>query len=209
MIFSHIEVRIVQRFIHHIPALNAPFVAPYNRLDVIAHAGQQRLAREQIPLVVVKYPGGDLIMPNQVVANDKHLVFLAEGNVLVRNSKVVLVGVRMNVLPLKAILRRDGIELRRKDCIAARILSGDLSRIDRRADHEVAAIRVFERRGSLSRGREAERQKSSQRCRSYVHEKGLQQKIYFCADEVAGGPKFKRRPASSSEMFLLILREMG
>ena len=71
-------------------------------MDVVAHARQQCVAGEEIALVVVKNPRGHLVMPDQVVAHDEHVVLLAEGDVLVGEREVVLVRLGMDALPLEA-----------------------------------------------------------------------------------------------------------
>ena len=54
-------------------------------------------------MVVVKNPRGHLIMPDQVVPRDEHVVLPAEGDVLIGKREVVLVRLRMNALPLEHI----------------------------------------------------------------------------------------------------------
>ena len=179
-------------------------------MDVFPHAGEQRVTVEEIAFVVAEDPCRDLIMPDQVVADNEHVILLAEGDVLVGNGEVISVRLRMDAFPLEAVFGRDGVELRFDDGVAARVLAGDLRSVDRRADDKVTLISIFQRRGGLSCGCEANYEKSRQYCRSHRYEhESSPAVIHFCSDEPAGGPKFRRRPASSSEMVLLILREMG
>src|SRR5208282_4625019 len=102
------------------------------------HARQQSVARKEIALVIVKNPGRNLVVPDQIVTHDKHVVLLAKGDILIGKIESILAGLRMNPLPLKDILRRNGVELRFDESIAALILSGDLRLVDGGADDEVA-----------------------------------------------------------------------
>ena len=89
----------VEGFVDHVPALDLALVAADDGEDMVLHAGEQGVAGEQIALVVVKHPGRNLAVPNQVVAHDEHVVLLAEGDVLVGETEVVLVGLGMNDSP--------------------------------------------------------------------------------------------------------------
>ena len=137
----------VEGFVDDIPALDATFVAADDGADVVAHTGQERVAVEEIAFIVVKDPGGNLAVPDQIVADDEHVVLFAEGDVLVGNGEVVLIRLRMNVLPFKAVFGRDGVELRFNDGIAARILAGNLRGVNGSADEKSPGRPLSVRRG--------------------------------------------------------------
>ncbi len=50
-------------------------------------------------------------MPHQIVAENKHVVLLAESNVAICRIEVKFVRLRMNLLPLKQVFWRDCVEL--------------------------------------------------------------------------------------------------
>ena len=81
----------VEGFVDDVPGLDAAFVAADDGVDVVAHAGEKGVAGEEIAFVVVEDPGGDLAMPDQIMADDEHVVLLAEGDVLVGDGEVVFV----------------------------------------------------------------------------------------------------------------------
>ena len=78
---------------------DAAFVAADDRVDVVVHALQQGVAVEQVALVVLKDPRRDLVMPHQIVADDEHVVLLAEGDVLIGEREVVLARLGMDDSP--------------------------------------------------------------------------------------------------------------
>src|SRR6185437_2285941 len=92
-------------------------------------------------------------MPNQAVADDEHVVSLAEGHVAVRRLESIRAGARMHGFPLQNIFRRDGVELRFDDRIAALIAVYILSGIDGRPDPENTLIRILQR-GLRGKGRD-------------------------------------------------------
>ena len=50
-------------------------------------------------------------MPDETVTDDEHLVLLAEGDIAVSRLPVVLVGLRMDELPLQIVFRGDRAEM--------------------------------------------------------------------------------------------------
>lgn len=100
-------------------------------------------------------PVRSLVVPEQIVPDDKHLVLFAECDVLIGQAEVVLARLRMDDFPLQYVFRRDRVELRFNECVATRIRARNLRRIDRRADNEVSLVRLFQRcRRRLGRQRQ-------------------------------------------------------
>jgi hypothetical protein len=162
----------VEGFVDDVPTLDAALITANDGMDVVAHAGEQRVPGEEVSLVVMEDPGRGLAVPNEIVTDDEHVVLLAEGDVLVGEVEVVLVRLRVNVLPLEAVLGRDGVELGGDDGAAACVLACDLRGVDRRADVEVAVIGGFEGSGGVGGRRETEETRGEE-CDSYGHGRGL------------------------------------
>jgi len=83
-------------------------------------------------------------VPDEAVAHDEHVVLLAEGDVFIGGVEVVLVDPGLNDLPLKHVLRADGVEVRGDDLPGEKIALFKLSRVEGRADTQVGRIRIFE-----------------------------------------------------------------
>ncbi len=143
----------IESFVDHVPAADLAFVAGDDGGDVFLHARQERVAGERRALVVLEDPVGDLAVPYQVVADDEHLVLLAEGNVLVGRSEIVAVHPGMDHFPLHDVLGTDGVELRGDDPGGAGILLFKLALIERCADAEEALEGVFQGRLLSESGR--------------------------------------------------------
>ena len=79
---------IVERFVDDVPAVDFSLVTADDRVDVVLHPRQQSIAVEEIALVVVKNPGRNLAVPDEIVSHDEHVVLLTKGDVLVRQVEI-------------------------------------------------------------------------------------------------------------------------
>jgi hypothetical protein len=88
-------------------------------------------------------------MPDKAMADDEHVILLAELDILVGQLEVIDIRPGMNALPLEDVFRCDGVELAGDNGRAAGIGPGELRGIDGCANQKVAPIGVLERGGSL------------------------------------------------------------
>src|SRR5205807_6036823 len=103
----------------------------------------------RIAFLVLKDPSWSLLVPQQRMPNDEHVVFLAERHIAIRRGEIVSVRRGMNQSPLQNIFRCNGVELRFDDRQRARIFFEDLPAIEGRADQKVILESVFQARPSL------------------------------------------------------------
>ncbi len=147
----------VQSLVDHVPDLDAALIAADDSVNVIPHPFQQRVARERFAAGVAENPPGRLAVPDQRVADDRHVVGFAERNIPIAGVEIKRVRARVDDFPLEHVFRRNGIELRLNDGIAALISVGKLAGIDGHAHEEI----VFE--GFLERDRPV---RAGLRCRA-------------------------------------------
>ncbi len=86
----------VQRLIDHIPPTDPALVSSHHGLYVIAHALEQGVAVQWLALVILEHPSRHLVVPHQRVANDEHVVLLAERHVAIRRVESIGIGAGMN-----------------------------------------------------------------------------------------------------------------
>ena len=84
-------------------------------------------------------------MPDEAMADDEHLVLLAEGDVAVGRLPVVLIGLGMHELPLQIVLRRGRVEVLRGEGGRIGVLAGDQRPVQSAADQERVLEHVFQR----------------------------------------------------------------
>ena len=94
-------------------------------------------------------------MPHQRVADDGHLVSLAERHIRVGPFKRVYAGPRVYHLPLQVVFGRRGVELRCGDDRAEPVGSGDGGTAERRADQKVLRKNLLQRLDLLAARRPA------------------------------------------------------
>ena len=101
----------IKRFVHHVPAVNPPFISAHHGMDMVAHPLQKQVASDGIPLVIFKNPIRRLLMPHQRVADHNHVMLLTKVDITVGGGEVVNIGLRMYQRPLQNVFRRNRVEL--------------------------------------------------------------------------------------------------
>src|SRR6185369_2562102 len=91
----------VKRLVDDVPALDATFVTPDYRVNVITQAAKQGFTIDGFALSVFENPAGRLFMPNEGVADDEHVILLAKRNVTVRAKEVIFVRLWVNRSPFQ------------------------------------------------------------------------------------------------------------
>ena len=142
----------VQRFVHHVPSADPPFISADHGPDVVVHAVEQGLTGQRFALVILKDPSWRLAVPHQAMANNEHFVLLAEGDVAVGRVEIVAVRTRVYGLPLEPVLGADGAKLRRDDGVTARVAFLELGRVQGSPDSEDVLMGSLERRSGLALG---------------------------------------------------------
>src|SRR5450759_5926647 len=70
-----------ERFVDHVPAVDASLISADDRTDVVVHTLQEGIPAERIAFLILENPLWSLVVPDQSMTNDVHVILLAEGNV--------------------------------------------------------------------------------------------------------------------------------
>ena len=145
--------------------MDLALVAPDDGENMVAHAGEERLAIGGLAVRALEDPGRRLPVPHESVADDLHLAIAAEPHVAVLCLEGVMICCRMHVLELEQVLRGDLVELLRDDLDGGRIDEVALALVDCDADHHTVRRQIFQRdvltRGDRQEGRHGSREGQS------------------------------------------------
>src|SRR3974390_1458524 len=83
-------------------------------------------------------------MPDEIVADDKHVILFAEFDIYIGQGKIIGVRLGMDDLPLQDVFGADGIELRLDDRSFELIPARKLGGVQRSANEKTSLIGVFE-----------------------------------------------------------------
>ena len=128
---------LIYRFVDDVPAFDSSLVTADNRRNVIAQSSQKRLAIQRLSFFIFKHPTWRLVVPDQRVPDDEHVVLFAKLNKAIRTGEVVRAGLRMDQRPFQDILRSDGIEMGLYDLGTARVFFGIVIWIECSADQKI------------------------------------------------------------------------
>ena len=139
---------VIHRFIDNIPAFDLSLVAPDDGENVFAHALQESVAVHGIALVILENPAWRLIVPDQIVADDEHVVLPSKLDVTVGWPEIVMVCSRVNAFKFQHVFRRGAVEMLSNQFHLAigLVRRPKLLRVDGRADQEIPFEDILERR---------------------------------------------------------------
>jgi len=146
---------IIQRLVYDVPAVNFSTVPAHDRENMFVHAGEQRGAVNGIAVIVLKNPGGGLLVPDQVVADDGQVIGQAKIDVTIGEGEIELIALRMDASPFQDVFGRDTVELLSDEGRFDGIRPTKLGFIECGANEEIIFESVFQRRfGAGGRGQQ-------------------------------------------------------
>src|SRR5690606_9103330 len=119
-----------------VPGVDTALVTPGDHLDVMAHALDLCFARVGLTVLVEKEPLGGLVVPDEGVADDEHVVFFAELDKRVGGPEVVDTWLRIDRLGFEDVFCGDAVEVDRYERLRACVLTSDDCVIDCGADQK-------------------------------------------------------------------------
>ena len=136
---------VIECFVHHVPAADFALVPADDGGNVVVHPLQKRVALDRASLVILENPFRRLIVPDQIVADDEHVISQTKLDVTIRRPKIVAVRFGMDGFPFQNIFRADGIELFLDERRLPGVLSGELRFVQSRADEKIVFEGFFQR----------------------------------------------------------------
>src|ERR1051325_1914845 len=102
---------IIDCFIDDVPSADFALVTSNDFGDVLVQSFEQSLPGNRFTLAIFKDPFRCLIVPDQCVTDNEHIVVLTKGDITIGGFEVVGIRPGMNGFPFEDVFRGNGIEL--------------------------------------------------------------------------------------------------
>ena len=141
-----IRAVVADHLVDDVPRVDASLVVAGHRLDVTAQPLYLLYGTVGLSEGVGEEPGRRLVVPDERVADDEHLLPLAERDERVAGAEVVDARLRIDERRLEEVVRRDRVELADDERLRRRVGADRRGRVDGDAELECVAVGILQRR---------------------------------------------------------------